>query len=62
MEVDGLERWVSFIFNWVTFIIGKMVGAPWDGTLKNQPHIIHLILVGIYYCSYSFLKGSLGDF
>ena len=19
-------------------IIGKMVGAPWDGGLKNQPH------------------------
>ena len=32
------------------WFIGKMVGAPWDGTLKNQPHI-HLKKVGIYWSS-----------
>ena len=39
-------------------VIGKLVGAPWDGTLNNQPDIHHVYWVFVGYISP--FKGSLG--
>ena len=54
--MDNLLRRAADILR--VFFIGKMVGAPWDGNLDNQPHI-HLISRG-YVLGISPLKGLCG--